>query len=1336
MELRFPFGGNDDDSAFSDQSPDTSRDMRNMRGRDRVTNRMRGAKRCGTSKLVGTQISGANPVVAIQPLVYDNPDLVTYAALTTGNVQTVWSKTLPSFGKSYDGDADDQENIYLLDGPSGIAKYNSEGVLVWKLALPIKDPKHEVRSVSVDPITLDVFVGVGTGGSQDTAALWCARQLEDDRVEIRWELITKAYTQQVRVHQPTGSLYVLQNRPDRAAADVVVYGALTSAAPVELLRVPDVPYPARCITVKDNGDFYVGSEGYSLRGIDPKAPGCGIRTTWWRPKVDFTDYASRVWAHWDATKVNGLDSTEEPQDGDEVLTLFDISGNDRHLYAASQVVVAGVGSANSIQMRPPLYTALALGGLAGVSFRGKVPRDGLDATKGWFGDGLVGLPNNSAQAEYANAQRGAFPGFLGGSFAVVALIRPRVADTVLSSNNDIGAIFALQNTHTDNSIASDVLGAFVNRQGGASITLPGTFDSGCTSILDERSGAAAAPADDNAAPFSINNANALLLSFIYDAQASGTGAIATNDGKTFSLVRVNGNYLDRYYSPRLISLLEATVGFIQNATTPGTNQGFPLAFELLEMVVIGRKRTSSGALSTTEPIVLSHPTTNAYAANDFVPNSATATTNELELWEGYLAHRRGVNSYLKATHPWFTNCPPATGQTVGSQRDPKRLASTDPMVTKYSATGDMVWCTGTSITDGLGLGIALFGSTVNDVYKPNSGNTIVCMGQAGVGGTGLRAISDAGESFSSAWTVGLASGWTLESVPHRIAVDESNNSYFPGSNADAGGGTYPHNWALKVYNSSGTPGGVVEYDVGVDAAGVATYAVVIPEKFPRYKVAGSPNRAEYAYLFGSVSTFGGTPGQPAARKVRLVTSTVAAVAPRLLTNLAVSAGSIKKATSSGVSIPLGASTLANPVLASTGQYVSCCFGFGLAFFVDGKTPVYYDPWKDELRSFVAKGAGKPLERPSLVTRWRGRLGFLRGRDAPQTGRFSRVGAPFDHDTQPAVITPDQAFDAAAAPAFAIPDVINGFIPASDDLAYVLCDSTVHRITGDPMAGGQIHPIASPTGGAFGKAWCKDGNGNIYFYGSRGGVWMIPAGGFEAVEITSRTIAKRMRQIDLGKHYVIMEWAPEYDGLAVVPVPFANQTPAVSPMLVGWFWERKVGPRGAWQEDTFNPNAYPTALAIADGDAPGDRSLLVGCSDGYIRKWDPTAKDDDGYAIDGYVTWGPFSADDVDRDLLVKRTEVILAGDQDGAVLEWFASDSPDRAPGGDYETPSLYPPRALGVPEFSAALTPGHNQAILRRARGGYLWLRLRNAAPGQSFALEKIIVEASPVGRRRRLVP
>jgi len=59
-------------------------------------------------------------------------------------------------------------------------------------------------------------------------------------------------------------------------------------------------------------------------------------------------------------------------------------------------------------------------------------------------------------------------------------------------------------------------------------------------------------------------------------------------------------------------------------------------------------------------------------------------------------------------------------------------------------------------------------------------------------------------------------------------------------------------------------------------------------------------------------------------------------------------------------------------------------------------------------------------------------------------------------------------------------------------------------------------------------------------------------------------------------------------------------------------------------------------------------------------------------------------------------------------------------------------PEAFNEPVVSFQLNPGRNPYRLMRVRGSHIWVRLRNAALNQRWALEHLSMRATGAGRKR----
>src|SRR6185295_19448848 len=99
------------------------------------------------------------------------------------------------------------------------------------------------------------------------------------------------------------------------------------------------------------------------------------------------------------------------------------------------------------------------------------------------------------------------------------------------------------------------------------------------------------------------------------------------------------------------------------------------------------------------------------------------------------------------------------------------------------------------------------------------------------------------------------------------------------------------------------------------------------------------------------------------------------------------------------------------------------------------------------------------------------------------------------------------------------------MPLSDDLLFVLGESRILRLTGDPQSSsGQIDKITDDLGGTFGKSWCKDQEGRGFFFGNPPGLYVTD--GATITPLTRGTIEDTdFATIDYSTHRVELAWDP-------------------------------------------------------------------------------------------------------------------------------------------------------------------------------------------------------------------
>ncbi len=322
------------------------------------------------------------------------------------------------------------------------------------------------------------------------------------------------------------------------------------------------------------------------------------------------------------------------------------------------------------------------------------------------------------------------------------------------------------------------------------------------------------------------------------------------------------------------------------------------------------------------------------------------------------------------------------------------------------------------------------------------------------------------------------------------------------------------------------------------------------------------------------------------------------------------------------------------------------------WFADGLTDrVYYDPALNTIEDWVLTDGIMPEDAdgngPRLIALWRGRT-LQSGLDGdPQNIFMSAVDDPLNYDYSPLNPSATDAVALNLSDLGVIGDVVTNMIPSTDDVLVVLCDHTIYKITGDPLAGGVVDKVCDGIGGAWNQAWTKDPAGNIYFFSNVPGVYVMPPmGGGQPVRI-SYPIDPLIRDVDTGNSVIRLFWDDLAGGfwLFITPSDVVTDPDTVT----HWFYEvpRPDGSGGGWFKVRFaDPNMNPLCGVTVDGNDADDRQLILGSYDGYVRQTDEDALDDDGTPIESYVLLGPYLTPNLDAVKLMSMQGVFAEGSAD------------------------------------------------------------------------------------------
>lgn len=443
-----------------------------------------------------------------------------------------------------------------------------------------------------------------------------------------------------------------------------------------------------------------------------------------------------------------------------------------------------------------------------------------------------------------------------------------------------------------------------------------------------------------------------------------------------------------------------------------------------------------------------------------------------------------------------------------------------------------------------------------------------------------------------------------------------------------------------------------------------------------------------------------------------VYTTSGSAAMRSSTAVAVSQGNVKTFSRNG---SFTAATSGTGALDADFPFVESAELFGVLYFADGKSVKKYTASTNTVATWTPTSGSLPgsgTDRHRLICTWRSRIVVSGLQSDPHNWFMSAIGDALNWDYGADPVTEGMAVAGNNSTAGKAADIIQTLIPYSDDLLIFGGDHTIWQMTNDPMAGGRIDRISDITGMAFGQSWCKDPSGLIYFFGSRGGLFVMSPGNLPVK--LSDAVGERLMDIDLSLNMVKLVWDDQFQAVMIYVTPLAGGT------TTNYCYDTRGK---AWWPDQFaNDDLNVHAVHVMDGDNPNDRVVLLGCRDGYIRAIDGTTSWDDQtltYAISSSVYLGPYSSR---SGVPIRVTE----------AHPTFASNTNATITCGFYDGYSAEDAAGSSV-TASWDTTGGDRYVERQRAQGRAIYLKISNTDSGKHWSFENGHLVATELGPRAR---
>ena len=372
------------------------------------------------------------------------------------------------------------------------------------------------------------------------------------------------------------------------------------------------------------------------------------------------------------------------------------------------------------------------------------------------------------------------------------------------------------------------------------------------------------------------------------------------------------------------------------------------------------------------------------------------------------------------------------------------------------------------------------------------------------------------------------------------------------------------------------------------------------------------------------------------------------------------------------------------------------------FYADGRSAQYYKGSTRAMTTWTPTAGTLPIDssskRPTLIENWRGRIVMSGTEQDPAEWYMSKVADPFDWQYAPDALTETQAVAGVNSPAGKAPDIVKCIIPVSDDILIFGCDHSIWQLTGDPMLGGRMDRVSDGMGTPWGRPWCNDSSGQFYVFGTRGGVYR-GSPGQGVTKITEGRMEERMNDINLDTNLIRLVWNERERGVHVIVTPLTTGDSSTE----HYFYDVRSD---SWWIDKFANSSHDArATHIFDGDDSNDRAILLGGVDGYIRKWDVGASDDDGTAISSHVYMGPILPKG-NGTIKVSEIRPLLARNSSNVTLSVYCGDNAEDA----YNQTTAF---------YTATFSAGKNVAERRAVQAHAVYLKLGNTAVSEKWAME-----------------
>ena len=359
---------------------------------------------------------------------------------------------------------------------------------------------------------------------------------------------------------------------------------------------------------------------------------------------------------------------------------------------------------------------------------------------------------------------------------------------------------------------------------------------------------------------------------------------------------------------------------------------------------------------------------------------------------------------------------------------------------------------------------------------------------------------------------------------------------------------------------------------------------------------------------------------------------------------------------------------------------------------------------------VASGGVLPTS-CRIVVRYRDRLVWARDPQNPHQWYMSKLGSPLDYSYQRTSTTPTTAISGTEANAGLIGDRITAVAPYQDDFLVWGCENSLWMLEGDPQFAGQHRNVSETVGILSQTSWDWGPSGELWFM-SRDGLYVMPGARSDVKSVSHEKMPRELKSIATNDFYVNVTWNMIERELHIYITPKS----AVGDVR---HWVYVPAQNAFWKYNLTNTHD-PVMTFMRKSHVAGETGLILGGRDGYMRKYNDKAEEDDGNTFTSYVEFGPIQLGNTMRQGVLKKLVGVFG--KDGGDVDWSVRV-------GDSARDAI--DNGTNVASGNWNLD-GRQRNALCRARGSAAVVKITDGEDNRLWALESLVAEIGIAGMSR----